>query len=199
MKTLLSLLALVPTLALSAPATAWKLDPSHSTVGFSVKHLVISQARGEFSRYTGTVTLDEADVSRSRVEASIEAASVDTRNADRDGHLRSPDFFDVAKYPTITFASTQVEKRGADRLAVTGNLTLHGVTRPVTLDVSLTPEVKGLYGETRRGFTATGKISRKDFGLTWNKLIEAGPALGDEVTLSFELEAVKEQPKAASR
>jgi len=198
MKTLLATLALLPSLALAAPST-WKIDTSHSTAGFSVRHLVISQARGEFTKYAGTVQLDEADLARSRVEATIEAASIDTRNADRDAHLRSPDFFDVARYPTITFTSTKVTQGAKDRLAVEGNLSLHGVTRPVTLDVALTPEVKGLYGETRRGFAATAKISRKEFGLTWNKLIEAGPALGDEVTIALDVEVVKDQPKAASK
>lgn len=188
--------AVAPALALAAP-TAWNVDPSHSQVGFSVKHLVISNVRGEFSKYEGKVSLDEADVTRSTVEATIDAASVDTRVADRDNHLRSPDFFDVAAHPSITFKSTKVAKAGKDRLKVTGDLTLHGVTKAVVLDVAVTPEVKGMYGETRRGFSASTKISRKDYGLTWNKVIEAGPAVGDEVAITLDLEVVKDQPKTA--
>ena len=188
-----ALLAVAPLLA-SAGTSAWKVDPSHSTVGFSVRHLVISNVRGEFSKYDAKVQLDDGDVTRSTVEASIDVGSVDTRSADRDAHLKSPDFFDAAKYPTITFRSTKVAKAGKDRLSVTGDLTLHGVTRPITLDVTASPEVKGLYGETRRGYTATAKLDRKDFGLTWNKVIEAGPAIGDQVTLTLDLSSVKEAP-----
>jgi polyisoprenoid-binding protein YceI len=188
-----ALLAVAPLLA-SAGTSAWKVDPSHSTVGFSVRHLVISNVRGEFSKYDAKVKLDEADVTRSSVEATIDVGSIDTRSPDRDGHLKSPDFFDVAKYPTLTFKSTKVAKAGTDRLNVTGDLTLHGVTRPVTLEVTTSPEVKGLYGETRRGYSATAKIDRKDFGLTWNKVIEAGPAIGDVVTLTLDLSSVKEEP-----
>ena len=197
MKKLAVLLSLAPTLALAATST-WNVDASHSQVGFAVKHLVISNVRGEFGAYQGKVVLDDADVTRSTVEATIDVNSVNTKVADRDAHLKSPDFFDVAKYPSITFKSTKVAKAGKDQLKVTGDLTLHGVTKPVVLDVSTSPEVKGMYGETRRAFAATTKISRKDYGLTWNKLVEAGPAVGDEVTIALDLEAVKDQPKAAS-
>jgi polyisoprenoid-binding protein YceI len=190
-------LALLPSLA--SAATAFQIDGSHSTVGFSVRHLVIAQVRGQFTSVAGTVALDERDLTKSTVEATIDAASVDTRVADRDNHLRSPDFFDVAKYPAITFKSTKISKAGKDAYQVTGDLTIHGVTRPVTLETTVTPEVKGMYGETRRGISATTKISRKEFGLTWNKVVEAGPAVGDEVAISLDLEAVKNQPKAASR
>jgi len=193
-----SLLALVPALSLAAP-TPWNLDPSHSQVGFSVKHLVISNVRGEFRKYEGKVVLDDADVSRSTVQAVIDASSIDTGVADRDGHLRSPDFLDVAKYPTVTFRSSKVAKAGKDGLDVTGDLTLHGVTKPVVLHVTTTPEVKGMFGETRRGFSATTRIDRKDFGLTWSKLVEAGPAVGDEVVITLDLEAVKDPPKTAAK
>jgi polyisoprenoid-binding protein YceI len=196
-KLIAALLAVAPVLATAAPG-AWKIDPSHSTVGFSVRHLVISNVRGEFSKYDAKVQLDDADPSRSSVEATIDAASIDTRSADRDGHLRSPDFFDVAKYPTITFRSTKVAMAGPDRLRVTGDLTLHGVTRPVTLEVTTSQEVKGLYGETRRGYTATAQLDRRDFGLVWNKMIEAGPAIGDVVTLTLDLSSVKEPPAPAT-
>ena len=197
-KLLSSLLALVPALALAGPS-AWNVDASHSTAGFAVKHLVISTVRGEFATLSGKVVLDDADPARSTVDASIDVNSITTRVLDRDAHLKSPDFLDAAKYPTIIFKSTKVAKAGARGLAVTGDLTLHGVTRPVTLDVVASPEVKGMFGETRRGFSATTKISRKDYGLTWNKLVEAGPAVGDEVTIALDLEVVKDQPKSASR
>ena len=196
-KLLLALVALAPALALAAPTT-WNIDATHSTAGFSVRHLVISQVRGEFTKLSGAVVLDDADLVRSRVEATIDASSVDTRVPDRDTHLRSADFLDTAKYPTITFRSTKVERAGKDRLAVTGDLTLHGVTRPVKLDVATSPVVKGMFGETRRGFSATTTIARKDYGLTWNKLVEAGPAVGDEVAITLDLELVKDQPKSAS-
>jgi polyisoprenoid-binding protein YceI len=190
-----SLASLAPGLALAAPAT-WNVDPTHSTVGFTVRHLVISNVRGEFGKYEGKIALDEKDVARSSVEATIDVNSVDTKVADRDAHLKSADFFDVAKYPTMTFRSTKVARAGKDRLRVEGDLTLHGVTKPVVLQVSTTPEVKGMYGELRRGFQATTKIDRKDFGLTWSRMVEAGPAVGDEVTIALDLEAVKETPAA---
>jgi polyisoprenoid-binding protein YceI len=193
-----SLLALVPTFAL-AGTSAWNVDPSHSEVGFTVRHLVISNVRGAFAKYQGKVVLDDADPTRSTVEATIDAASIDTQVTDRDAHLRGPDFFDVAKYPTIAFRSTKVAKAADGGLAVTGDLTLHGVTRPVVLAVTTSPEVKGMFGETRRAFSARTKISRKDFGLTWNKVVEAGPAVGDEVTITLDLEVVKDQPKTAAR
>ncbi len=196
-KILASLLSLAPAVALAA-TSAWNVDASHSQVGFAVKHLVISNVRGEFRTYSGKVVLDEADPTKSAVEATVDVASIDTKVADRDTHLKSPDFFDVAKYPTMTFKSTKVAKAGKDRLKVTGDLTLHGVTKPVVLDVQTTPAVKGMYGETRRGFSGTTKLSRKEFGLTWNKVVEAGPAVGDEVTVTLDLEVVKDQPKAAS-
>jgi polyisoprenoid-binding protein YceI len=197
-KLLAALLAAAPARAL-AGGYVWAIDPSHSTAGFSVRHLVISQVRGDFTRFSGTMKLDEADLARSTVEANIDVSSVDTRVPDRDAHLRSSDFFDVARYPTMTFRSTRVAAAGKDRLAVTGDLTLHGVTRPVTLEVATSPAVKGMFGETRRGFSATARISRKDFGLTWNKLVEAGPAVGDEVVIALDVEAVKDQPKTAAK
>lgn len=189
------LLAVAPALAL---ASNWNIDPAHTQTSFAVRHLVISTVKGEFGKTAGTIRIDDADIARSSVEATIDASTISTRNADRDAHLRSPDFFDVATYPTATFRSTRVEKAGKDGLKVTGDLTLRGVTRPVVLDVTLSPEVKGMSGETRRGFAATTRINRQDYGLKWSKLVEAGPVAGDEVTISLDVEAVKEQPKAAS-
>ena len=197
-KLLVSLLSIAPVLA-SAATSNWNIDASHSQVGFAVKHLVISNVRGEFGGYQGKLVLDDSDVTKSTVETTIDVNTINTKVADRDAHLKSADFFDVAKYPSITFKSTKVAKAGKDGLKVTGDLTLHGVTRPVVLDVSTSPEVKGMYGETRRAFAATTKISRKDYGLTWNKLVEAGPAVGDEVTIALDLELVKDQPKTAAK
>src|SRR5919198_2009513 len=174
-------LALAPALALAATSD-WNIDASHSTAGFAVKHLVISQVRGEFSKFSGKLVLDEKDVTTSTVEATIDVNSITTKVADRDAHLKSPDFFDAAKYPTITFKSTKVGKAGKDKLKVTGDLTLHGVTKPVVLDIATSPEVKGMFGETRRGFSATTKISRKAFGVAFDKVVEAGAVVGGEGT-----------------
>ena len=197
MKKLLStLLAAVPALALGATST-WSIDASHSTTTFAVRHLVISTVRGEFTKTSGAVTIDDKDVAKSSVEATIDASTISTREAKRDEHLKSPDFLDTAKYPTITFKSTKVAKAGKDKLKVTGDLTLHGVTKPVVLDIATSPEVKGMFGETRRGFSATTKISRKAFGVAFDKMVEAGPVVGDEVTVVLDIEAVKDQPKAA--
>jgi polyisoprenoid-binding protein YceI len=189
--------ALSPAAALAAP-TAWEVDPSHSQVGFAVKHLVVSTVRGEFEKYAGKIQLDDEDVAKSSVEATIDVNSIDTKVADRDAHLKSADFFDAANHPAITFKSTRVEKAGKDKLKVRGDLTLRGVTKPVTLDVVTTPEVKGMSGEARRGFSASTKINRKDFGLAWNKAVEAGPVVGDEVAITLDLSVVKGQPKTAS-
>lgn len=194
----LALTAVLPALA-AADATSWTIDPAHTSSQFSVKHLVISTVRGQFGKTTGVLRLDEKDLSRSAVEATIDVTTIDTRVADRDNHLKSPDFFDAAKYPTMTFRSTKVAKAGSDRLKVTGDLTLHGVTKPVVLEVTTSPEVKGMAGEPRRGFSATTTLHRKDFGLTWNKLLEAGPAVGDDVEIVLDLEATKEPTKAALR
>lgn len=197
-KLLASLVALAPVLA-SAGTSNWNIDVAHSSAEFGVQHLVISQVKGAFTKFEGKLALDEADVTRSSVAATIDVNSIHTRDAQRDGHLKSPDFFDTAKYPTMTFKSTKVRKAGKDKLAVTGDLTLHGVTKPVTLDVTTTPEVKGMQGETRRGFHATTKIKRQDYGLAWSGAVEAGPVVGDVVTIQLDLEVVKDQPKTAAR
>jgi polyisoprenoid-binding protein YceI len=194
-------LALLPGLAFAQTST-WAIDPAHTHASFTVRHLVISNVRGEFGKTAGTLKLDEKDVTRSSVEATIDASTIQTREAKRDEHLRSPDFFDVAKYPTITFKSTKVEKKGEGKLAVTGDLTMHGVTRPVVLDVvGPTPEIKDPGGNTRRAFAASTEIDRKDFGLTWSKTVEAGPVVGDKVKIELEAELVKQQAgeKSASK
>ncbi len=187
--------ALLPTLA-TAQTSTWSIDSAHSETGFAVKHLVVSTVRGHFGKTTGTIKLDEQDITKSSVEATIDATTIDTRVPDRDTHLKSPDFFDVAKYPTITFTSTKVEKPEKGALKVTGNLTLHGTTKPVTLDVVYTDAIKGPKGDLRRGFSATTKINRKDFGLHWSKSVEAGPVVGDQVTIQIDLETVKDAARS---
>ncbi|HEX9050691.1 MAG TPA: YceI family protein [Anaeromyxobacter sp.] len=186
-------------LAVAAPAAAlaqtstWSIDPAHSRAGFSIRHLVISNVRGDFQKLSGAVQLDEKDVSRSSVEATLETASVDTGMPDRDKHLRSPDFFDAERFPTITFKSTKVAKAAGGKLAVTGNLTMKGVTRPIVLAVEgPTAEIKDPMGNVRRGLSASATINRKDWGLTWSKTVEAGPVVGDEVKIEIEAELVKQ-------
>ena len=191
-------------LAVAAPAaglaqSTWNLDPNHTHSSFTIRHLVITNVRGEFGKTTGTIVLDEKDVTKSTVEAAIETATIDTRVTDRDNHLRSPDFFDVAKYPAMTFKSTKVEKAGEGKLKVTGNLTIKNVTKPVVLDVTgPTKEIKDPWGNVRRGVSAVTKINRQEFGLTWSKTIEAGPVVGDEVTIEIEAELLKQGPKQAA-
>ena len=190
--------------ALAAPVAAlaqssWMIEPNHTHSSFTIRHLVISNVRGEFGKTTGTVSLDEKDVTKSTVEAKIETTTIDTRVADRDTHLRSPDFFDVAKYPAMTFKSTKVEKAGEGKLKVTGNLTIKDVTKPVVLEVAgPTKEIKDPWGNTRRGVSAHTKINRKDFGLNWSKVVEAGPVVGDEVSIEIEAELLKQDAKQAT-
>jgi polyisoprenoid-binding protein YceI len=191
------LAAAVPALATAASST-WTVDPAHTEAGFAVKHLVISTVRGDFNKLGGTVVLDEGDVTKSTVEVTIDAASIDTRIEKRDTHLKSADFFDVAKYPNITFKSAKVEKSGEGKLRVTGNLTIKATTKPVVLDVAgPTGEIKGPDGKGRRGFSATTKINRQEFGLTWSKTVEAGPVVGDEITIQIDGELIKADQSAA--
>jgi len=175
--------------------TTWNIDPVHSVAEFKVKHMMISNVKGQFTGVSGTLSLDEADLTRSRVDATIEAASINTREAQRDAHLKSPDFFDVEKFPTLAFRSTSVKSTGAGELRVSGELTIHGVTRNVVFDVEgPTAPGKDPWGNTRIGLAATTKINRKDFGLTWNAALETGGILvGDEVTLTLDIQFVKAQ------
>jgi polyisoprenoid-binding protein YceI len=178
--------------ALSQAAT-WQIDPDHSSFQFKVRHLMVSNVKGDFTKVKGAVTMDDRDIFNLNVELTIDAASVNTGHAKRDEHLRAVDFFDVAKYPTITFVSKKVVKDGPDRLKVTGDLTMHGVTREVTVNVEgPTQEVKDPWGNFRRGATGTAKINRKDFGLTWNKVLETGGVVvGEDVDIFVELELIK--------
>lgn len=182
-------------LALPLPvlASTWTLDPDHSTAQFKVRHLMISNVKGGFEKINATLNLDDNDITRSRVDVSIDVASIDTNIKKRDDHLRSADFFDVAKFPTMTFVSTRVEKAGPGKLNVTGNLTIRGVTRPVLLRVDgLTPEVKDPWGHIRRGASATTTINRRDFGITWNKSMDnGGVVVGEEVAIQLEVEFIR--------
>jgi polyisoprenoid-binding protein YceI len=183
-----------PRVSPAATSTTYDIDTSHATASFKVRHLMLAHVRGHLGPVTGTVAIDEQDVSKSRVDVSIDARGIDTREAKRDEHLRSADFLDVANYPNVTFRSTRVEapKGLAGDLRVTGDLTIHGVTRPVTLAVeALGPTMTDPWGNTRRGVSASLRISRKDWGLTWNLAIEAGGVtVGDEVSIEIEAELV---------
>jgi polyisoprenoid-binding protein YceI len=178
-----------------AGGATWNLDPAHTSVQFSVRHLMVSNVRGEFGKVSGTVEGDEKDPTHAKIQATIDTASIDTRNERRDAHLKSPDFFDVAKFPTMTFASKKVEQVSPGYFKVTGELTLHGVTREVSLDVhGPTGEIKDPWGNSRAGAEATATINRKDFGLTWNQALEAGGvAVGDEVTITIDVEVTKQK------
>ncbi|AKF83324.1 Polyisoprenoid-binding protein YceI [Myxococcus fulvus] len=196
LKSAIALLVALPSLAFAA---TWDVDPAHSSAGFTVKHMMVSNVTGSFNIKQGAVNLDEKDVTKSTVEATLDAATVNTGNAKRDEHLKAPDFFDTAKFPTITFKSTKVEKAGEGKLKVTGNLTMHGVTKPVVLDVTgPSAESKDPWGNTRTGVAATTKLNRKDFGLTYNTALETGGvAVGEEVTVNLDLSLTKKAPAAA--
>lgn len=172
--------------------TTWNIDPTHSSVSFSIKHMMIAKVHGAFEKVSGVLLYDTSDVTKSSIEASIEAASVNTREAQRDTHLKSADFFDVEKFPTLTFRSKKIAKDGDD-LKVTGDLTIRDVTKEVTLDVEgPTPEIKDPYGNIKIGISATTKIKRKDFGLSWNAALEAGGVLvGDDVQITLDIQFAK--------
>lgn len=176
-------------LPLSAQASDWVFDSAHTSAQFAVKHMMVSTVRGAFSKITGTVHLDDTDVTKSSIEAVIPVESIDTREPKRDAHLKSPDFLDVAKFPTLTFKSTKITAGQGGKLTVEGILTIHGVSKPVVLDAEVTPELKGMGGKPMRGISATTKINRKDFGLVWNRSLETGGVLvGDEVSIQIDAE-----------
>ncbi|MEO5894387.1 MAG: YceI family protein [Vicinamibacterales bacterium] len=171
--------------------TTWKIDPAHSSVEFAVRHLMITTVRGRFTGVQGTVVDDGADPAKSAVEVVIDPATIDTREPQRDAHLRSADFFDVEKFPTLTFRSTGLDRRAGDRFKLSGELTIHGVTRPVVLEVESEGQVKDAWGGLRSGFTATTKIKRSEFGLTWNQLLEAGGVtVSDDVKISLDVQLI---------
>jgi polyisoprenoid-binding protein YceI len=177
----------------------WNIDPTHSDVHFSVRHMVVSKVRGRFAKFSGALHLDDDDLTRSAVEATIDAASIDTGTTERDAHLRSADFFDVEKYPELRFRSTRVEKVGDDRYRVAGELTIRDVTRPVSLDVEYGGRAKDPWGNERVGFVAKASLDRKDFGLGWNQVLEAGGVLvGDRVELELDIQGVKAAAEKAA-
>jgi len=177
----------------STTVTTWNIDPAHSAAAFKVRHMMISHVKGEFRGLSGVVKLDDTDSSRSTVEVSIPAEGIKTGDEARDGHLKAADFLDVEKFPTITFKSTSITSTGKSNYAVTGDLTIHGVTKSVTLTVEdVSNPTKDPYGNERIGLTASTKIERKDFGLVWNGVMESGGVLvGDEVTITIDAELIK--------
>jgi polyisoprenoid-binding protein YceI len=181
---------------LATPQTAtttWNIDPVHSVAEFKVKHMMISNVKGQFPKVSGKLTLDESDLTKSKVETSIETASIETRDPQRDGHLKSPDFFHVEKFPTMSFKSTGIKIVRDGELSVEGDLTIRDITRKVLFTVEgPTPPAKDPWGNTRIAVSATTKINRKDFGLTWNAALETGGILvGDEVTITLDVQFVK--------
>jgi polyisoprenoid-binding protein YceI len=177
----------------TSTTTTWNIDPVHSVAEFKVKHMMISNVKGHFPKVTGRLTLDESDLTNSHVDGSVETTSIETRDPQRDAHLKSADFFDVDKFPTLAFKSTGIRLVRDGELAVEGNLTIRGVTRKVVFSVEgPTPPAKDPWGNTRVAVSATTKINRKDFGLTWNAALETGGILvGDEVTITLDLQFVK--------
>jgi polyisoprenoid-binding protein YceI len=173
--------------------TTWNVDPVHSTAQFKVKHMMISNVKGEFTAITGKLELNSADITQSRIEASIDAATINTREAQRDAHLKSADFLDVEKFPVLTFKSSHISKTGEAELAVDGDLSIHGVARKVLFEVEgPSAPIKDPWGNTRIGISATTRIHRKDFGLTWNAALETGGIMvGEEVTITLDVEFVK--------
>ncbi len=187
-------LALLITLPALAQTSTWNIDPNHSAAQFTVRHLAISNVTGNFTKVSGTVELNEKDITQSQISASIDASSVDTRVAPRDADLKSPNFFDVQKYPTIEFKSKRVVNSGG-KVQMIGDLTMHGTTREVTLDVDgPTPELTDPWGNSRRGFSATTTVNRKDFGLVWNNMLKTGEAVvGDNVKIQIDVEMTKKK------
>jgi len=174
-------------------ASTWNIDPEHSNVGFKVRHMMVSNVKGNFDKHTGVVEIDDKDITKSKVEVSIDTNSINTNMQKRDEHLRSAEFFDVAKFPKMTFVSRKVARAGKDKLKVTGDLTLHGVTKEVVLGIEgPSKESKDPWGNIRKGAMATTKINRKDFGLVWNAALETGGvAVGEEITITLEIEMIK--------
>jgi len=180
----------------------YDIDPAHSTVGFKVKHMGISTVPGKFAKFKGTITLDKHESTAARVEAVIETSSIDTGIEARDKHLKSPDFFDVDKFPEMRFVSTKISRMKDDAFVMEGNLTLHGVTKPVKLDAVFGGEAKDPWGGMRAACSATGTLDRKDFGLAWNKVLETGGLLvGEKVQIAIEIEGVlrAEKPKEPAK
>jgi len=187
------LVCLAMGMPLIAGAATYQLDTDHSSIQFKIRHLTVSNVTGTFNKIKGTASVEGEDLATLKVEVTIDAASVDTGHQKRDEHIRTADFLDVAKYPTITFVSKKVVKAEPGKLRITGDLTLHGVTREITVDLEgPTPEIKDPWGNFRRGATGTAKIDRRDFGITWNKALDTGGlVVGDEVGIQVDIEWVR--------
>lgn len=176
---------------ITAPSGTYTIDPTHSRIGFVARHAMVTKVRGSFNEFAGTGQLDAANPANSSLQVTIQAASIDTRNADRDGHLRSNDFFDMENHPLITFVSTSVALAG-DEFSVTGDLTIKGVTKPVTVVFEYTGTAVDPFGNTRLGLEGSTTVNRKDWGITWNAALDAGGVLvGEKVTLEFEVSAIR--------
>ncbi len=176
---------------------SWSIDSAHSAVQFAVRHMMISTVRGQFDRFSGTVDFDEANPAATIVDVEIDASSINTRQDDRDNHLRSADFLNAAEYPTLTFKGQRVEVIDDNHARLIGDLTIRGVTRPATLDVAYLGQAKSPWGTTSAGFTASARINRKDWGLTWNQALETGGVLvADEIKIDIDLELVKQAETA---
>jgi polyisoprenoid-binding protein YceI len=189
---------LVAILAVPSPAavTTWQIDPAHTAAGFSVKHMMIATVRGQFKGVTGSVNWDDQDISKSSVDVTIDANTVDTGEPKRDADLKSANFFDVAHYPTITFKSAKIEKISAAKMKVTGDLTIRGITKPVVLDVEgPSGAIKDPYGNTRAALNATTTINRMDYGVKWNAKLDGGVVVGDDVNINIDLEMIKKEAK----
>ena len=186
--------------AVAAAATPWDIDPGHATANFSVRHMMVSDVHGSLGEVKGVVDFDEKDITKSKVEATIDVAGISTKNQKRDDHLRSPDFLEAAKFPAITFKSTKIEKGSGDALTVTGDLTIHGTTKSVTLKTTLSAEVANPFSKAiTRGAVATTAISREAFGLVWNMPLANGVLVGDEIKIELEFELIKRAPKPATK
>lgn len=176
-----------------ANVAQWKIDPSHTLVEFAVRHLMISTVKGRFAEVEGTITADPDDLSSASAEVEIGAASIDTRDQQRDDHLRSADFFDAEKFPKLVFKSRKMTPKGGDKYELEGDLTIRDVTRPITLDVTFEGRAKDPWGNERIGFSATGELDRRDYGLTWNAALETGGVLvGEKVRIHLEVEAIRQ-------
>ncbi len=188
-KSLLTALVVAATVALAGTshAATWTIDGNHSSVGFSIRH-IFSKVQGSFDKFSGTVEFDPANPAAASVKVEIDPASINTRNQKRDDHLRSADFFDVAKFPAMSFTSTKVTKGEGNALTVEGDLTMHGVTKPVTLAVNFIGAGPAMGGQ-RAGFESAAKLDRKEFGIVWNKTLDTGTLLGDEVAMTIDVEA----------
>lgn len=171
----------------------WVFDASHSLLEFAIRHMMIANVKGRFSQLEGSIDADLSDLTTAEISVTVDAASIDTRDAQRDGHLKSPDFFDVEKYPTLSFKSWRIDRKGKDQYELVGDLTIHGVTQTSIWSLTFEGQVKDPWGNERAGFSAETRINRKDFGLTWNAVLETGGILvGDEVKISVQVEAIKQ-------